>query len=267
MWLLWCYRYALLAALALLPCLVNPSHLGNGRYMHNSGHEFLYNPASAPIISQWSSPIFPGIKLTHKESLSFFNGKTLTVLDAGLALNTHGSPVNGFFPLRAFVAGLFFNFMFNMPPSLKLPVFFNSVEAISNMDSITDFTSPCFRPVFSAMSLPMGKTIRTHGDNNREWSKSPHSIFLDYGNGVLAIHLSEILLPRSTQLNGIRWFLFQCAKHLYWSICACTTFCIITLYKQELIPVCNQKQGLNVRTANESSRRCVCSWRLVHHKL
>ena len=25
--------------------------------------------------------------------------------------------------------------------------------AISNMDSITDFTSPCFRPVFSATSL------------------------------------------------------------------------------------------------------------------
>ena len=58
--------------------------------------------------------------------MSFFSGKTLTVLDAGLALKTHGSPVNGFLPLRAFVAGLLFNFMFNMPPNLKLPVFFNS---------------------------------------------------------------------------------------------------------------------------------------------
>ena len=42
---------------------------------------------------------------------------------------------------------------FNMPPNLKLPVFFSSPAAISNMDSITDFTSPCFKPVFSATSL------------------------------------------------------------------------------------------------------------------
>merc|ERR1711863_67001 len=57
-------------------------------------------------------------------SLNFFMANTLTVFDAGLALNTHGSFVKGFTPLRAGVAGFFFNFTFNIPPSLKEPCFF-----------------------------------------------------------------------------------------------------------------------------------------------
>jgi hypothetical protein len=39
-------------------------------------------------------------------SLSFFSGRILTTLRAGLALNVVGSPVNGFVPWRSLVAGL-----------------------------------------------------------------------------------------------------------------------------------------------------------------
>merc|ERR1719174_1954471 len=61
-------------------------------------------------------------------SLNFFIGSTLTVFDAGFALNTHGSLVKGFTPLRAAVAGFFFSFTFNIPPSLKEPCFFQLVS-------------------------------------------------------------------------------------------------------------------------------------------
>merc|ERR1712187_906608 len=64
-------------------------------------------------------------------SFNFFMGKALTVLDAGLALKTHGSFVNGFTPFRAGVAGLDFSFRFNMPAILNEPVFFNSSPAIA----------------------------------------------------------------------------------------------------------------------------------------
>lgn len=51
------------------------------------------------------------VKSTQSEqfqiiSLSFFNARTLTTLDAGLALIMISSPVAGFRPGRSFVAGL-----------------------------------------------------------------------------------------------------------------------------------------------------------------
>merc|ERR1712176_389966 len=64
-------------------------------------------------------------------SFSFFIGKALTVLDAGFALKTHGSFVNGFTPFLAGVAGFFFSLRFNAPASLKEPFFFNSPAAIA----------------------------------------------------------------------------------------------------------------------------------------
>merc|ERR1719408_570912 len=83
-------------------------------------------------------------------SLIFFMAMTLTVLDAGLALKTQGSLVKGFTPLRAGVAGFFFNFNFNMPASLKDPFFFISAAATSMMPSTALFTSLLFKPTFSA---------------------------------------------------------------------------------------------------------------------
>merc|ERR1719183_2407996 len=86
-------------------------------------------------------------------SLSFFIGMALSVFDAGLALKTHGSLVNGLTPLRAGVAGFFFSFMFSTPPSLKEPVFFSSSAASPMRPSITPFTSFDFKPVVSATEL------------------------------------------------------------------------------------------------------------------
>merc|ERR1719210_3255145 len=84
---------------------------------------------------------------------NFFIARTLTVFDAGLALKTQGSLVNGLTPLRAGVAGFFLSFMFNTPPSLKEPVFFSSSAASPMSPSITPFTSFDFKPVVSATEL------------------------------------------------------------------------------------------------------------------
>merc|ERR1719428_1246938 len=53
-------------------------------------------------------------------------------------------------PLRAFVAGLFFSFMFSIPPSLKEPDFFTCSTAAPMNASTTPFTSFVFNPVVSA---------------------------------------------------------------------------------------------------------------------
>merc|ERR1719428_152500 len=53
-------------------------------------------------------------------------------------------------PLRAAVAGLFFNFMLSMPASLKEPDFFTCSAATFIMASTTPFTSFVFKPVVSA---------------------------------------------------------------------------------------------------------------------
>merc|ERR1719245_2067518 len=83
-------------------------------------------------------------------SFNFFIGKTLTVLDAGFALNTQGSFVNGFTPFRAGLAGFDFNFKFNAPPILKDPFFFNSLAASVSKPSTAPFTSLAFKPAVSA---------------------------------------------------------------------------------------------------------------------
>merc|ERR1712013_792725 len=66
-------------------------------------------------------------------SLSFFIGRTLTVLDAGFALKVQGSFVKGLTPFLAGVAFFFFNFMFSAPPNLKLPEDFSSFAATSRI--------------------------------------------------------------------------------------------------------------------------------------
>merc|ERR1739848_185525 len=53
-------------------------------------------------------------------------------------------------PLRAFVAGLFFNFMLSMPAILKAPVVFTCSTATPISASTTPFTSFVFSPVVSA---------------------------------------------------------------------------------------------------------------------
>merc|ERR1719163_2499749 len=83
-------------------------------------------------------------------SLSFFIAKHFTVFEAGFALKTHSSFVKGLMPLRAFVAGLFFSFMFSIPPSLKEPDFFTCSTATPMNASTALFTSFVFNPVVSA---------------------------------------------------------------------------------------------------------------------
>merc|ERR1719152_1078215 len=85
--------------------------------------------------------------------LSFFIGKTRTVLLAGLALKTQGSLVNGFTPLRAATAGFFLSFMFKRPPSLNLPFFFNSLAPSSRYEVTTALTCFGLSSVLSA-TLP-----------------------------------------------------------------------------------------------------------------
>merc|ERR1719335_196747 len=53
-------------------------------------------------------------------------------------------------PLRALVAGLFFSFMFSIPPSLKDPDFFTCSTATPRKASTALFTSFVFNPVVSA---------------------------------------------------------------------------------------------------------------------
>merc|ERR1712070_755974 len=53
-------------------------------------------------------------------------------------------------PLRAFVAGLFFNFMLSIPANLKEPDVLTCATATPIKASTTPFTSFVFRPVVSA---------------------------------------------------------------------------------------------------------------------
>merc|ERR1719299_8602 len=53
-------------------------------------------------------------------------------------------------PFFAAVAGLFFSFMFSIPPSLKAPDFFTCSTATPMNASTTPFTSFVFNPVVSA---------------------------------------------------------------------------------------------------------------------
>merc|ERR550514_2546979 len=90
------------------------------------------------------------LKVQFKASFSFFMASALTVFEAGLALNTQGSLVNGLMPFFAGVAGFFFNFKFNIPASLKFPFFLISLVATPKRASMTPFTCLFFRPLVSA---------------------------------------------------------------------------------------------------------------------
>merc|ERR1719247_2917160 len=94
-------------------------------------------------------------KLLQSITLSFFIARQRTVFEAGFALKTHGSLVKGLMPLRAFVAGLFFNFMLSIPATLKEPVFFTCSTATPMYASTTPFTSFVFKPVVSATDCIM----------------------------------------------------------------------------------------------------------------
>merc|ERR1740138_1661458 len=90
------------------------------------------------------------LKVQFKVSFNFFMASALTVLEAGLALNTQGSLVNGLMPFFAGDAGFFFSFKFNMPASLKLPFFLISAQATAKRASMTPFTCLPFNPLVSA---------------------------------------------------------------------------------------------------------------------
>merc|ERR1719454_1723295 len=90
------------------------------------------------------------LKIQFKASFNFFMARALTVFEAGLALKTQGSLVNGLMPFFAGVAAFFFSFKFNMPASLKLPFFLISAQATPKRASTTPFTCLFFNPLVSA---------------------------------------------------------------------------------------------------------------------
>src|SRR5690606_14823561 len=70
------------------------------------------------------SPVFVHIDPALPQTISFrpFNAATLTVFDAGLALNIISSPVKGFTPFRAFVAGFLTTRIFRRPGRVNKPL-------------------------------------------------------------------------------------------------------------------------------------------------
>src|SRR3569623_445730 len=67
--------------------------------------------------------------LPENQTASFaaFTGRARTILRAGLALNIIGSPVKGFVPLRAFVAGFLMTTNLANPGRRNTPFFFSSL--------------------------------------------------------------------------------------------------------------------------------------------
>merc|ERR1712113_779193 len=95
--------------------------------------------------------------------LNFLRGRTFTVFEAGFALNTHGSFVKGFTPLRAGFARVFFNFKFKAPQNLKEPFFFIWSAAIPTRASKAPFTSFGLHPAFSATARYAADAVMTFG--------------------------------------------------------------------------------------------------------
>jgi hypothetical protein len=63
----------------------------------------------------------------HTASFAALTGRALTIFRAGLALNIIGSPLKGFVPARALVAGFFMTTNLANPGTRKMPVFFSSL--------------------------------------------------------------------------------------------------------------------------------------------
>merc|ERR1711879_210700 len=109
----------------------------HGGAVHNTVHRI--GPVSPPTVALKASIMLNGYHEAARDqftsSFNFFIGSALTVLDAGFALKTHGSFVNGFTPFRAGVAGFDFSFKFSMPAILNDPVFFSSPAATPIMAS------------------------------------------------------------------------------------------------------------------------------------
>jgi hypothetical protein len=63
----------------------------------------------------------------HTASFAALTGRALTILRAGLALNIIGSPLKGFVPLRALVAGFLMTTNLAKPGTRKTLFFFSSL--------------------------------------------------------------------------------------------------------------------------------------------
>src|SRR3981189_219794 len=64
---------------------------------------------------------------TFTASFAALTGRALTIFRAGLALNIIGSPLNGFVPWRALVAGFLTTTNLAKPGTRNTPVFFSSL--------------------------------------------------------------------------------------------------------------------------------------------
>merc|ERR1719359_2104424 len=104
--------------------------------------------ARPPTKASWTCA--KHLNAQFKASFNFFMASALTVFEAGLALKTQGSLVNGLMPFFAGVAGFFFNFKLSMPANLKFPFFLISAQATPKRASMTPFTCLFFKPLVSA---------------------------------------------------------------------------------------------------------------------
>ena len=103
-------------------------------------------------------------KIQFNASFIFFKARTLTVLEAGLALKTQGSLVKGLMPFFAAEAAFFFNFMLSMPANLKLPFFLISAHATAMRASTTPFACFGFKPFDSATEAKTWVCVITPDD-------------------------------------------------------------------------------------------------------
>ena len=109
-----------------------------------SGSRMLEAVLSISCISASNRPRCPRLKRTRPRaaavlparwvaqsaaSLSFFSGRTFSLVVAGLALNTVSSFVKGLIPLRAFLAGTAMAVTFSRPGSTKVPAPFLLTDA------------------------------------------------------------------------------------------------------------------------------------------
>jgi len=86
--------------------------------------------------------------------------RAFTVLDAGLALKTQGSLVNGLMPFLAGLAGFFFNFKFKKPANLKFPFFLISAHATAKRGSSHTFQVLVLFVVCLSIMAPAMKAMK-----------------------------------------------------------------------------------------------------------
>src|SRR6266404_7025860 len=124
-------------------------HRGNVRFGAKRTYTNTPTPAQAPATDDRSltrliEQLRQGLRsdlLYYTASFAALTGRALTIFRAGLALNIIDSPVNGFVPWRALVAGFLITTNFANPGTRKTPFFLSSLYPTVASVSKTPFTS------------------------------------------------------------------------------------------------------------------------------